>query len=314
MNPSAKPRSAQIVVVDLGGTNVRAGLVDATGVLLDHVKEPVRSGSEPQQIVELMIRMARQGSPERAVVGTPGRIDRPAGRVVRARNLPLTDLDQLSSAYLSERTGLAVELAGDAELAAVGESYFGAGSTTGTTAYLTFSTGVGVAAVSDGFVLSGRIGGLQIGFVRSLGFDRPIADVLGSGQRILALGEALGRPIDYRGARAVASGDDESAALARSAIEDISDAAVSIAVMMCHICTPDILVIGGGLARATEGFLAAEIDRRIKDEDFSGVSWNVTVREAALGDHAGLLGGAAWQRARPLAMQAAALLSTGQDE
>jgi glucokinase len=314
VSASSASDAAQTVVVDLGGTNVRAGLVDAAGTLIDHVKEPVRSGSEPEQIVELMIRMARQGNPKRAVMGTPGRIDRPAGRVVRARNLPWTNLDELSAAHLSDHTGLEVELAGDAEVAAVGESYFGAGSTTGTTAYLTFSTGVGVAAVSDGVVLSGRIGGLQIGFCRSLGFQRPIADVLGSGQRILALGEAIGRPVDFRDARELAAGSGGTASLARAAIDDIGNAAVSIAVMMCHICTPDIIVVGGGLARATEGFLVEEIDRRIRDEDFSGVSWPVAVRDAACGDHAGLLGGAAWQRARPLAMQVATLDLKGQGE
>ena len=310
MKPSTTTGSAQTVVIDLGGTNVRAGLVDTNGTLIDHAKEAVRSGSEPEQIVELMTRMARSGKPDLAVVGSPGRIDRAAGRVLRARNLPLTDLSKLSTAYLSERTGLPVELAGDAELAAVGESYFGAGSTIGTTAYLTFSTGVGAAAVVDGVVFSGPIGGFQIGFMRSMGPDRPIADVLASGQRMQALAEALGRPIDYCGARELANSGDEPGSLARDALDDIHAAGVSMAVLMCHVCTPDILVIGGGLARATEGFLAAEIDRRIKDQEFSGISWSVAVREAACGDDAGLMGAAAWPLARPTARKATEFTSS----
>lgn len=297
--------SAQTVVVDLGGTNVRAGLVDARGTLIDHAREPVRSGSEPDQIVELMTRMARSGHPDLAVVGSPGRIDRAAGRVLRARNLPQTNLDHLSAAYLSERVGLPVELAGDAELAAVGESYFGAGTIDGTTAYLTFSTGVGAAAVTDGVVLSGRVGGFQIGFLRSTGLDRPIADVLASGQRMQALARSLGRPIDYRGTRELAAGTGGDAALAREALDDIHAGAVSMAVLMCHVCTPDVVVVGGGLARATEGFLVAEIDRRIRDEAFSGISWTVAVREAARGDEAGLVGAAAWPLARPFPRPAA---------
>ncbi|MCB1485845.1 MAG: ROK family protein [Bauldia sp.] len=290
---------AQIVAVDLGGTNIRVGLINADGTLADNAREPVRSGSEPEQIVNLIRKMARQGHPERAIVGSPGRIDRRAGKVLRARNLPRTDLDQLSDSYLSERCGLPVELAGDAELAAVGESYFGAGSITGITGYLTFSTGVGAAALVEGVVLSGPIGGFQIGFVRSLGFDRPIADVLASGQRIQALAKALGRPIDYRGTCELADGTGEEAGLAREALTDIFDAAVSIAVILCHACTPDVLVIGGGLARATEGALAREIARRLADWEFSNLSWDVAVREAALGDDAALIGGAAWSRARP---------------
>jgi glucokinase len=305
-----RPGSAQILAVDLGGTSVRAGLVDARGKLIDHVKELARKGSEPQQIADLMTRMARSGQPSMAVVGVPGRVDRIAGRVLRARNLPLTDLSQLSAVYFSERIGLPVELVGDAELAAVGESYFGAGSTVGTTAYLTFSTGVGAAAVVDGVVLSGRIAGLQIGFVRSLGPDRPMADELASGQRIQALSKLLGRPIDYRGARALASHGGEFAAAAREALDDIHAAAVSIAILMCHTCSADVVVVGGGLALATEGFLVAEIDRRIKDREFSGVSWDVSVRQAARGDEAGLLGAAAWPLARPTTGKASEFASS----
>jgi glucokinase len=302
--------SVQILAVDLGGTSVRAGLLDSHGNLIDHVKEAARKGSEPQQILDLMTRMARSGQPALAVVGVPGRVDRLAGRVLRARNLPSTDLSQLSASYFSDRIGLPVELAGDAELAAVGESYFGAGSTVGSTAYLTFSTGVGAAAVVDGVVLSSRIAGLQIGFLRSLGPHRPMADELASGQRIQALSKLLGRPIDYRGALTLASGGGELAPAAREALDDIHAAAVSIAVLLCHTCSVDVLVVGGGLALATEGFLVAEIDRRIKDREFSGVSWDVSVRQAALGDEAGLLGAAAWPLARPMTRKAVELASS----
>ena len=305
-----RPVSAQILAVDLGGTSVRAGLVDACGNLIDHVKELARKGSEPQQILDLMTRMARSGQPALAVVGVPGRVDRLAGRVLRARNLPSTDLSQLSASYFSDRIGLPVELAGDAELAAVGESYFGAGSTVGSTAYLTFSTGVGAAAVVDGVVLSSRIAGLQIGFLRSLGPDRPMADQLASGQRIQALSKLLGRSIDYRGALALANSGREFAPAAREALDDIFAAAVSIAILMCHTCSADVLVVGGGLTFATEGFLVAEIDQRIKDQEFSGVSWDVSVRQAALGDEAGLLGAAAWPLARPMTRKAVELASS----
>jgi glucokinase len=291
--------SAQIVAVDLGGTSVRAGLVETRGNLVDFVKEPSEKGAEPEQIVRLMARMVQCGRPTTAIVGVPGRVDRVAGRVLRARNLHHTDLSELSASFLSERIGLPVELAGDAELAAVGESYFGAGSTTGSTAYLTFSTGVGAAAVVDGLVLSGRAVGFQIGFLRTLGPDRPLADVLASGQRLDALSKIIGRKVDFQDALGLANGAGRLASEAREALHDIRAAAVSVALLMCHVSTADILVVGGGLTAASGGSLVAEIDRRIKDQDFSGVSWDVSVRPAARGDEAGLLGAAAWSRARP---------------
>src|SRR5258708_40147112 len=94
--------SSQTIAIDLGGTSVRAALVDASGTLIDQVKEPIRTGSEPTQIVDMMTRMARAGRPDSAIVGVPGRVDRAEGRVLRARNLPSADLNQLSAAHLSE--------------------------------------------------------------------------------------------------------------------------------------------------------------------------------------------------------------------
>lgn len=293
--------AAQIVVIDLGGTTVRAALANADGTLSTQIKEPLRFGRAPEQVVELMTRVAREGEAVSAVVGLPGRVDHEAGRLCAARNLPATELDALSATSLSAATGLAVELAGDAELAAVGEAYFGAGGRDGAMAYLTFSTGVGAAAVIDGRVMSGRVSGFQIGFLPLLGADRSILDVLGSGQRIHELSAELGRELDYRALSALARAAEESTAsrAAARAHADIFAATSAAAILMCHVCSPEVLVIGGGLARGAGDDILREIDRRIRDTESSHVTWDVEVRPALRGDDAGLVGAAAWSRARP---------------
>lgn len=304
--------AAQRVAVDLGGTTVRAALVDRSGVLTARLKEPVRHGAAHEQVADLMTRIAAGTDAVSAVVGLPGRVDHVRGRLHVARNLPSTDLDRLSAAHLSEVTGLAVELAGDAELAAIGESYFGAGTTTGTTAYLTLSTGVGAAAVSDGRVLSGRVSGFQIGFLHLLGAGRPMIEDLGSGQRVREVARELGRDVDYRTLTGLASGTDtgpkgrDTRDRAARALADIADAGAAAAVLLCHVVSPEVLVVGGGLARAAGAPLLDELDRRIRDTAASHVSWDVEVRPAQCGDDAGLAGAAAWHLAKPPVVAAAA--------
>lgn len=309
MNPTSD--AARRLAVDLGGTTARAALVDRDGVPTALLKEPVRHGAAHEQVADLMNRVAAGTEAVSAVVGLPGRVDHVEGRLHVARNLPATDLDRLSAAYLSEATGLAVELAGDAELAAVGESYFGAGATTGTTAYLTLSTGIGAAAVAEGRVLSGRVSGFQIGFLHLLGAGRPMIEDLGSGQRVLKVARELGTDVDHRTLTELAAATGTSPAtrrareLAAGALTDIADAAGAAASLLCHVVSPDVLVVGGGLARAAGAHLLGELDRRIRDTTASHVSWDVEVRAARLGDDAGLAGAAVWHLAGPAVVAAA---------
>ncbi|MFJ1586597.1 ROK family protein [Streptomyces sp. NPDC088197] len=309
--------AAQVVAVDLGGTTARAALVDRGGTVTARLKEPVRHDAAHEQVADLMTRIAAGTDAVSAVVGLPGRVDHVEGRLHVARNLPSTDLGRLSAAYLSEATGLAVELAGDAELAAIGEAYFGAGSTAGTTAYLTLSTGIGAAVVSDGRVLSGRVSGFQIGFLHLLGAGRPMIEDLGSGQRVREAGRELGRDVDYRALTDLASSDGAPGAdpvptaphpraLAAAALTDIADAAAAAAILLCHVVSPDVLVVGGGLARAAGAQLLDELERRIGDTARSHVSWDVDVRAAVCGDDAGLVGAGAWHLAQPIAVATAA--------
>lgn len=304
--------AAQVVAVDLGGTTARAALVDRSGTVTARLKEPVRHAAVHEQVADLMTRIAAGTDAVSAVVGLPGRVDHVEGRLHVARNLPSTDLGRLSAAHLSEATGLAVELAGDAELAAIGEAYFGAGSTSGTTAYLTLSTGVGAAVVSDGRVLSGRVSGFQIGFLHLLGAGRPMIEDLGSGQRVREVARALGRDVDYRALTDLASGtgtaptERRARESAAGALADIADVAAAAAILLCHVVSPDVLVVGGGLARAAGAHLLDELDRRIRDTAGSHVSWDVEVRAAQCGDDAGLAGASAWHLAQPIAVAAAA--------
>ncbi|MGI9595318.1 MAG: ROK family protein, partial [Acidimicrobiales bacterium] len=119
------------VAVDLGGTHIRAALVAPDGRVLvaDRCRTPVEQPT-PSIIPELIRSITDRGGdhppPTRAVIGVAGVIDHEAERLLAAPNLPQLWIESLNEEWLSAATGLPVSMANDADLAAVGESGFGA--------------------------------------------------------------------------------------------------------------------------------------------------------------------------------------------
>lgn len=294
MTQSSSPvGGSQVVSIDLGGTTVRGALVTPDGALIHAIKEPLVPGNAPAQVLSIMQQLAALGDARRAVVGLPGRVDRATGELQFAtQNLPGTDFSGLSASHLATDTGLEVELANDAELAVLGEAAFGAGSRDGTTAYLTFSTGVGAAASAAGRVLAGPMTGYQIGQYPVLGPDRPVLNELSSAWRITQLGAETGTPSPD--IQSVFERADWGEAPALRAWTDIVAGATAAALLMCVTCSPDVLVIGGGIARGGGERLLSAITDRVDRDANARLGLAVRVRPAALGDDVSLVGGAAW--------------------
>jgi glucokinase len=279
-----------VIALDLGGTHVRAARVAPDGSLTARVRERTVHTERPDQLVRLVRDLAGDGGVGRAVLGLPGRVDRASGSLQHARNLPPSWTGYLRRGWLEEHTGLAVELAGDVELAAVGEAWFGAGERTGDTVYLTFSTGVGAAATTGGRILAGRRAGFQIGYLRLPGSDR-LLDALASGQAIRAYVEESGEgPADV--GELIARADAGSAA-AQRCWDGIVAHACWTAEFMCHVVVPDVVVVGGGLAAAGDRLLGPLADA-VRTHGTPGRIGAIEVRAAALGDDAALLGAAVW--------------------
>src|SRR5271156_6380051 len=136
-----------VLAADVGGTQMRAALVDDEGrVLLRRTVPTPAEADVPASLTDLIATVAADrshGAVSHAVVGLPGAVDYEAGRLLWAPHLPEQWPDQLSNEGLTAHPGLPVSIANDADLAAVGEAWFGAGATSPAIAYLTISTGIG---------------------------------------------------------------------------------------------------------------------------------------------------------------------------
>jgi glucokinase len=290
-----------VLAADIGGTQMRAALVDPDGKIVTRrsARTPAHDDA-PAALIELVKAVGSDHDGNHvsaAVVGLPGAVDYDTGKLLWAPNLPERWPDQLSREELTARLGLPVLIANDADLAAVGEAWFGAAAGAPDMGYLTVSTGIGAGIVERGRLLRGvrslaELGHTVIDWNAWQEGAPSTLEELGSGSGLARMAKKAGlSDLNARGVELAAAEGDRSArdiwrgAIAAGAI------AVTNLVMSFY---PSTVVIGGGMGRQASYFDAVRI---LVEERLEHHLDRLAVVPAALGDDAGLLGAAAWQRA-----------------
>jgi glucokinase len=275
---------------------MRVSRTSPDGAVLDRREE--KTGDDPHRLVDLLKEVAEEGPVAHAVIGVPGRVDYHLGRLEYAPNLSGPWVDILNEQRLSNELALSVSIANDADLAAVGESWFGAGRDFADVAYLTVSTGIGAGIVTGGLLVHGGRSLAEVGHTvvdgEALAEGRPATvEELGSGTALDRLAEEAG--LDVRGKDLVdeVRGGDEAAA---KVLTRVVTAAAIGAVNLAHLFTPDVIVVGGGLG--LNGDLVLDpIRELLAKRGPRRLPTPITVVNAELADDAGLAGAGAWHRA-----------------
>src|SRR6478752_188596 len=150
--------------VDLGGTNLRVAAVDSNGKMLQRESATACFDKGPQRvmnsIVEIVERMQTRGAGYelRGVgIGVPGFMDMDLGVIVGSANLPGFQGFPVRD-EIQQRLGIPILLENDANAAALGEMWIGAGKNVKDLILLTLGTGIGGGIVIDGKVLHGAYG------------------------------------------------------------------------------------------------------------------------------------------------------------
>lgn len=287
----------RFMAVDLGGTTMRAAIVDENGTLLERSRAPTPDDPEADALMELVEAVLHGDTVEHAVIGVPGWVDYAAGELERAPNLPVGWTEDLTAERIGARIGLPVDLANDADLAAVGEAYFGAGRGASDVAYVTISTGIGAGVVLGGQLVAGRRSLGEIGHTIidwDAGRDEPATlETLGSGTSLTRRAAAVGLPRDGQKIVELLEAGDEGA----REIWDQMLRAIQVGVTnLAWAFMPEVVVLGGGVGLNGD-LLIDPLLEHLRDHGPSRLDPPISVRQAALGDDAGLVGAAAWREA-----------------
>jgi glucokinase len=322
MNPDGR-RSPCYLGLDLGGTNIKAGVVDDQGVPLASLSVPTRADLGPEIGLETLANAANRvveasgvdwSEIEAVGLGAAGTIDAARGWIVQAANLPLWNLFPIAS-RLGDRLQRPTILLNDANAAAFGEYWAGAGRSTESLALFTVGTGIGCGIVESGRLLEGRhgLGGecghmniqMQGGRRCSCGKRGHLEAYASASSLVRRAIEALDAGADSTLRSFLAEGTLTAERIARCASERdrlalrlMRETARALAVgatTVMHTVDPDLVLFGGGMAGAGSDFLRI-IRILVRAMALPPANARTRIEFAKLGGDAGFIGAAGWAR------------------
>ncbi|MEK7216740.1 MAG: ROK family protein, partial [Chloroflexota bacterium] len=245
---------------------------------------PADDPASLQRMIEQLL-ATNDGMIEAVVVGVPGVVDYQDGSVLRFPNLPGWN-GQISEEQLTDELDIPVQLANDADLAALGEHRYGAGRGFNDIVYVTVSTGIGAGVVIEGLLLTARY---SLGEIGQSVVDWNTGEVLEAVASGTALAQAAGMD-----ARTVVERAFEGDKAALGHLDRAGRALGAGLLNLVRLYAPEAIIVGGGLGLAAGGLLLDPV-RAVWERSATGAPWPQLI-PAALGDDAGLMGAAAfWQ-------------------
>jgi glucokinase len=296
--------------MDLGGTNLRAAAIDKSGKMLDKVAAATNyvEGREAvlhDIVTAISLLRDRHGAAGLAGigVGVPGFIRMKEGVITNSNNLPYLEGVPIRD-EISRRLGTTVILENDANAAAMGEKWIGAGRDVDDLVLLTLGTGVGGGIISGGRILRGMVGMAgELGHITVSPNGNPCgcgnqgclekhasATAVTGMAHLMQLGEGLTSKDIYD----LALTDTEKGEKARTIWRVTGEALGVVLAMLVNTFNFPLYLLSGGLLPAWE-FFAPHMLRVAQQRSFT---FRATIKEtrvekATLGNEAGLYG-AAW--------------------
>ncbi|NOU96541.1 ROK family protein [Paenibacillus sp. LMG 31456] len=306
--------------MDIGGTNVVCGLVNADGKLLHKIKQPTESSKGSsyvfdkigRMIEELLVKSGIEKSQVSVIgAGTPGFIDPIKGITLFAGNLRWTQVH--TAEEISRRTGLPVYIDNDVRMYVYGEALCGAARGYEHVLGITIGTGLAASMINNGQLyygsgyMAGELGHIlmpEITYrcgcgmtgcletaVSGTGIARQAREQMENGRASIMHDWLNGRSLEALTAADVSKAFDAGDPLA---VEVLNHTGMLLGKGLASAVTlysPDIIVIGGGGALAGERLLAP-MREQLKQSVYSGYWDRLTIRTAEMLDDAGIVGSA----------------------
>jgi len=306
--------------IDLGGTNIVAGVVDKDYKIIATAKRKTNCPRPAEEIADDMAVVALEAVAnaglkitdiEAAGVGSPGAIDPINGIVTYANNLGFFGVELAK--MLKDRTGIDFYLANDANAAAYGEFVAGAGKGTKDFVMITLGTGVGGGVIVDGKIYTGSNGaGTELGHVVismdgemcSCGrhgcweaYASATALIRQTKQAMIKYSDTVMWELvngDINAVNGLTAFDAmRKGDIAGKMVVDkyIHYIAVGVANNI-NIFQPEVFCIGGGISKEGDN-LIVPVKQFVKGENYArNLTKNAEIKTAQLGNDAGIIGAA----------------------
>ncbi|HEM5273192.1 TPA: ROK family glucokinase [Streptococcus suis] len=313
--------SKKIIGIDLGGTSVKLAILTTEGEIQEKWSIKTNILDDGSHIVPDIIDSIKQRFDTHGLtkddflgvgMGSPGVVDSEAGTVIGAYNLNWKTL-QLVTDQFEAALGLPFFIDNDANVAALGEQWVGAGNNNPNVVFMTLGTGVGGGVIAAGNLIRGVKGaGGELGHI-TVDFDEPFACTCGKKGCLETVASATGivnlsrRYADQYAGDAklkqmiddgqdvtakdvfdlAKEGDDLALIVYRHFSEYLGVACANIAAVL----NPAYIVLGGGVSAAGE-FLLDGVRKVFAENSFPQIKESTQIVLATRGNDAGVLGAA----------------------
>lgn len=301
--------------IDLGGTFVKCAIIDSDGLVLSKDKIPTGKERSYSEIIkdmsQLVISMQEKlGVKVSAIgIGSPGSIDSANGIVIYNNNIGWKNVDL--SAEMRKYVDVPVFVANDANVAALGEQFYGSGKSYKNIIFITLGTGVGGGIIIDGELFEGyKSVGAEIGHaVIKMGGEicscgrKGCFEAYASATALIRqtkkamlkdkdsyLWKLVDGNIDkvdgktaFDGLRA---GDKTAKKVVNTYVKYLSEGVLNL----CNEFRPEAVVLGGGICAEGE-LLFKPLKKLVLKHIYGGVSYApIEILTATLGNDAGFYG------------------------
>ncbi|TGB04305.1 ROK family glucokinase [Halobacillus salinus] len=303
---------------DIGGTTVKLAVINDAGEIQKKWEIPTNTSNQGESIPEDIHRTIEETlqelhiSKDRVIgigAGAPGFVDTDTGYIHEAVNIGWKDFD--FGNILSELTGLTVWVDNDANLAALGENWLGAGKGAKNLIAVTLGTGVGGGIISNGQIINGANGtAAEIGHMTVVKEGGAPCNCGKSGcletetsatgivrKAKLALSDypdsILKSSIeaDHLTAKEVFEAESAADELAVSVLADVTEVLGLAIANLAIALNPEKIVIGGGVSQAGDQLLQP-LQKVYQQYALARTAEATSFGLAQLGNDAGVIGGA----------------------
>ena len=313
--------SKKIIGIDLGGTSVKLAILTTVGEIQEKWSIKTNILDEGSHIVPDIIdsikhRFETYGLTKEDFLGigmgSPGVVDSEAGTVIGAYNLNWKTL-QLVKDQFESALGLPFFIDNDANVAALGEQWVGAGNNNPNVVFMTLGTGVGGGVIAAGNLIRGVKGaGGELGHI-TVDFDAPFACTCGKKGCLETVASATGivnltRRYDeeYAGDAKLKQLIDDGEEVTAKDVFDLAKEGDDLALIVYRhfsnylgvacaniaaVLNPAYIVLGGGVSAAGE-FLLDGVRNVFADNSFPQIKESTQIVLATRGNDAGVLGAA----------------------
>ncbi|MBS4197159.1 ROK family protein [Lederbergia citri] len=279
----------QYLAFDIGGTQIKYGIVDESGNIISHGLMDTEAHLGGPSIIDKVIAKGKRLIEDHSVIGiaisTAGQVDFHTGTIVGAGDTIPNYTGVEIKLRIEEALGLPVEVRNDVDCAALGEQWLG-GHDVNNFIALTVGTGIGGAIVIDGKMYSGHT--FSAGEWGYMLVEGEVFEKVASVSGLIHLARKYKEDRDWTGKEIFALYDEGDVDMKLAADTFFKHLAIGITNLI-YIFNPEKVIVGGGITARGERFLQ-EIQQEVQKYIQPSIYKNTEIVLAKLSNHAGMVG------------------------